>query len=163
MAGRPLVYIDTTELQRLQRDLKKFDPVALTALRREIKKISAQAVRAVQDKVQEDLPGQGPAEGFDTRAGIAQGVSSKLSFAKKSAGVSIIASPKHLPALHSGFLAAYNKRSQLRHPVFGNREVWVNQTGNPYFGAVITPIANGEMMDALLLALKKAERAIGAR
>ena len=45
--------------------------------------------------------------------------------------------PKHrmrLPKYLSGELKSYNR---WRHPVFGNRENWVEQTGSPYFFVTI--------------------------
>jgi len=83
----------------------------------------------------------------NTRVGISMG--------SRSAGVKI--TTQNAPT--EGFAAAYNQRKPLRHPVFGNRNVWVEQQGRPYFGTSITKVLRArlqqEMSDAADDAFRK--------
>jgi hypothetical protein len=157
---QPLVYVDGAQLRKLQQDLRKFEPKALTTLRREVKRISKVAQDAVKEAVMQPPPSGDRVPGSVAREAVASGVSVKLSFGKRSAGVQLIASGKNLSPEHVGFLAAYNE-NQWDHPVF--RRGKVTQHGAPYFGAVIKPIADDEMLGALAAAFDKAAQSIGAK
>ncbi len=75
-------------------------------------------------------------ESFSVREALARGTSLAVTKAKSGGRVSIKTSPRLLPANRRVMAKAYNKES-WRHPTFGNSEVWHEQSGNPYFGAVI--------------------------
>lgn len=81
--------------------------------------------------------------GRGTRAAIASSITSSMTNSKKSAGVTIQANPKKMPAGRGPMVKAYNVAKAFRHPVFADaiRQTssewkWVYQRGNPYFGSV---------------------------
>lgn len=47
-----------------------------------------------------------------------------------------------LPPSQRKLVKRWNKASGWRHPVYGNRNVWVKQVGRPYFDVVISQRAN---------------------
>ena len=49
----------------------------------------------------------------------------------------------------------------FRHPLYGNRQVWVQQKGRPYFNAAILPL-QAQMQDRIYFAIDEALRSIGA-
>lgn len=69
------------------------------------------------------------------RQGIAKGIGASLRASGNDAQLIITASPRFL-GNRAPMLKAYNKRS-FRHPLFGNRNYWHTQQGNPYFGDTI--------------------------
>jgi len=159
MPSQPMVRIDTTELRRLQVALREFDPKLLTKLRKRVKEVGQVAVDAVKKSVTEPTPGGDT--NADSRQAVADATTLTLSFSKTSAGLKVTSSARRLDAEHKGFLGSYNK-PRFRHPVFGS-DRWVQQTGKPYFGAAITPVADKEMIYALRDALDEACISIGAR
>jgi hypothetical protein len=91
---------------------------------------------------------------------LSAGTRVSLSFSRTAAGVKIVTGSGGLGATHKGLLAAYNTET-FRHPVFGNTHAWSEQHGRPYFGKVIEPLANKEMLREMRAALDDATRAIG--
>lgn len=144
--------VNSTEINRLQVELRKFEPARAAALRREWKAIGTDVVGAIRDEV----GSQG-----ESRQAVAEGTSSRVSFAKRSAGLKIITSGKHLPADHQGFHRVLNA-TRSRHPLFGNRDFWFPFEGHPYFQKTIEkhlPEAQQRFLDSL----DDAVRAIGGR
>lgn len=93
---------------------------------------------------------------ISVRQAIAKGIGVKVSASKTRPGVSIVASPRHLPPERRSMVKAYNLTA-FRHPVFGDRSNWDWQLGNPYFGAVAAEHANAlraAVHDAIQRALK---------
>jgi hypothetical protein len=85
-----------------------------------------------------------------------------VSFAKRSAGARIVTSASRLPSAHKGLLNVYNKKS-FRHPVFGDKDVWVAQEGRPYFGSVILKAMNDAVANEIFSAIDDAVKAAGAK
>jgi len=155
----PEVVIDPRVWNELYADLRKFEPSLAVGLRRALKEIGGRAAKAVQDELND---GRGQI-GADDIEGIKSGVSAKVSFTAKSAGVKIVASASKLPTSDKGLLKAFNLQ-KFRHPVFGRgtRSVWVEQGGHPYFGAAITKVVDDDLLDEISEAVNFATRAIGA-
>lgn len=64
------------------------------------------------------------------RANIAKGLATKITYGGFRSGIRIRAAPTFLPANQATLIHHTNKGS-VRHPVFGDREVWVDQTFSP--------------------------------
>lgn len=79
----------------------------------------------------------------DTGAGlretIARAVSGSISTGSRSTGVSVTwkAAAAKMPNKQRYLPKGFNSVKGWRHPVFGNREVWVAQKGMPFFDATI--------------------------
>lgn len=158
--GGMQVVIDPAEWYRLKQELDKFDPELARQLRRRIKHAGDKAAQAVRAKLAEPSPDGGPDPGYG-RAAIAAATKVTVSFAKRAAGTRIVSSASRLPPQHKGLLNVYNKET-FRHPVFGNRNEWVEQKGRPYFGAVITKMITRETLIEIRAALDYATQQIGA-
>lgn len=127
------VRVDARDFGALMRSVKAFEPKLGTDLRRTIRQ-AAQPVLADMRSALADAPAK---KDYGVRAGIAAGIAVRVDTPKKgSGGVRITASSAKLPENRRAMLRLMNKKS-WRHPVFGTGK-WVQQSGRPYFGAVIT-------------------------
>lgn len=160
-AGGFQVVIDPGEWYKLKQDLDKFDPELARQLRRRIKNAGEIAAQKVREKLAEDPPTDGPDDTGGREALIAA-TRVSVSFAKRSAGSRIQTSASRLPARHKGLLNVYNKTS-FRHPVYGDKSVWVAQEGRPYFGVVILKAMNEAVTKEIFSAIDDAVKAIGAK
>src|SRR5262245_61826036 len=75
--------------------------------------------------------GAEPAEGEPLRAAVAAGIKIDVRYSGRQTGVRLRA--RKTPATRGFANAArrLNAKKGWRHPVYGNTEVWVQQTGNP--------------------------------
>lgn len=111
----------------------KIDPQDLAALYRAAKAaegaIQVELRRTVKAAAKPVADGVKSAASFSTR--IPGAVKTKVSFASKGAGVSVYVDSKAAPEA-----APINNRGKggtFRHPVYGNRDVWVPQAADPFF------------------------------
>lgn len=141
-------------------DAKAFDKDLALRLKRNIRDAAKPVVAEVKRKAQEAPPGGGR-RSVGTRAAIARGVGVRIGTGKRGGSVTIAASPRYLPPERRAMVRAYNAPS-FRHPVFGNRDVWRSQSGNPYFGSVILANA-GKLRAAVEAALNEAAAALGRK
>lgn len=125
--------IDPAELSRLLKDVKAFNKELATATRKRLRTAGEAGVKDVQRHLRSGPSKQGK---HVLREGLAKGTKTSIRGGSKTAGVSIVTTGVKLSAAKQAMTRAYNKRS-FRHPVGGNRDVWVNQRGRPYFGAVL--------------------------
>lgn len=158
--GTEVVRVDARELNDLIKRLRQVENKKLKArLRKALKDSAKPMVDAVQKKVLEDAPSGGARRSGGrirytksrsrtvkgvteqvsmrrtVRQGIAKGIGASLRASGNDAQLIITASPRFL-GNRAPMLKAYNKRS-FRHPLFGNRNYWHTQQGNPYFGDTI--------------------------
>jgi hypothetical protein len=141
--------------------LDTFEGKLKTQLRRRIKEAGQLAVDAIRVKLAEPSPADGPDTGEGRRA-LAAATSIAVSFTKTGAGVRVVTSSRRLSPEHVALLKTYNLK-ESRHPLFGNRNVWIRQKGRPYFGAAIAPEMRKELAGKMRLALADAAEKIGSR
>lgn len=149
------VRIDPGEWYRFAAEAKRFDPALMTSLRKRIRGVGQDAVEKVKETLALPSPSGGSSGGTGARAELISGTRMALSFSARSAGVRIRTASKK-----DQWAPTYNK-ANFRHPVFGNDNAWVQQQGRPYFGKVIKPIADKEMLGAIRAAFDDAIRAMG--
>lgn len=103
-------------------------------LRRQLAKDLRQAVEPAVASAKAQIMSMGsaglPHEGEPLRAAIARQVKAQTTLTAKSAGVRVRVSTRGMPR---GFRHAPRRtnRDNWRHPLFGNRDVWVTQRGKP--------------------------------
>lgn len=132
--------VDTAELEWL---VKEFSQVP-NELRPAIRAAARGAAQGFTSAVKADAS-------WSSRIPAAVKVST--SFAQKGAGVKVGVDSTRAPhARPYEGLAAGGNRASFRHPVFGNREVWVTQTTRPFFRKNIEP-QRAKFLDALESAL----------
>lgn len=71
--------------------------------------------------------------GHGLRSAVARGIKSKVSYSGFKLGARIVADTSALPASQRKLAAYLNRTRGWRHPVWGNRDRWVEQRGEPYF------------------------------
>lgn len=140
------VTIDPRDMSRLLKDARTFDAALAKATRKRLRDAAQEGVQDVKSRLM--------GRTFRTDAGLARGLAAgtKVSIrtGARTAGVSIVTTGAKLPADKQALVRAYNKPS-FRHPVYGNRNAFVNQRGRPYFGAVLD-----EKKPAMLAAMEAA-------
>lgn len=144
--------IDPRDFGRLMRGIRGFDKSLSTALRKRLRAAAKPAV----DEVKATLlaaPSKGGSKDHLRRT-LADGTKVSITTGK-DAGITIVTSGAKLPAPR--LAKAYNKQA-FKHPVFGNREVWVTEPGHPYFGRVYRH--RPQMRQAALQALADAVKSM---
>jgi hypothetical protein len=71
------------------------------------------------------------------RASIARSVKIKVRMTGATAGVRVYVDRKALPHSQRNLPAAMNDPGGWRHPVWGNRKAWVQQTGGPWWTSTV--------------------------
>jgi hypothetical protein len=71
------------------------------------------------------------------RASVAAGVGVETNLAGRRPSVRIVVRRSGLPPDQRRLPSRLNNPGGWRHPVFGNREIWVHQDGHPYFDVTI--------------------------
>jgi len=120
MAAHP---VDYTSVRLLARQFGKV-PVDL---RRELRPKLRQAGEHVRSGIREEA-----ARFSDT---IPRAVRMSVSFASKTGGIRIYVDQKAAPGARA--LENLGREGTFRHPVFGNRDVWVAQPAHPFFFRVV--------------------------
>lgn len=116
----------------------------------------AKDVRAAKERAQRRLE----RGGYGLRKTIAQSIRTKISLNGRSQGVRIRVDPARL-GVAGRKLPRNIDKGRWRHPVFGNRENWVEQTNKPgWFTATAAKhqaTARNDIMHAIQRAVKKIE------
>jgi len=152
------VVIDPEVWYKLKADLDAFDPKLTKTLRKRIRNAGDIAAGEVKKTLREPTPA-GTSSG-DGRDALIAATRVAVSFSKRSAGVKITTGSSRLDADHKGLLNVYNKKS-FRHPVYGDKSVYVTQQGRPYFGASIMRVMNTDILDEIQAAVDDALTQIG--
>lgn len=159
--AQPFVSIRSRDFPDFARRARLVDKRILTSLRREVKSLGDGALEASRRTLRMPPPDDSPEWSVGAREAIEAGLRVQLSFGKSNAGVRLVAAPNKLNPEQRGFLKAYNK-TKFRHRVFG-QDVWVQQKGRPYFGAVILPHLNKTDVKQMLRVIDDAFKEVGAR
>jgi hypothetical protein len=128
------------ELVRINRALRAMDnPEVTRRFRRELREAARPLVPQVRASIQAipSRTGNG-----SLRAEMAKATRIEVRTAARDANVSIRVDGRKMPTGRRS-LQAYMEgtKKPWRHPVFGNREVWVRQEPKPYFFRVVEPSA----------------------
>ena len=130
MAGE--IRVDAKDLLKVSKMAREFSP----ALKRELLKNLRAAGQVGADAAKESIQ-QMPSSGGDNRGLrnlIAAAVSVNTATTGKTASISIrVRRTAALEAIKAGGLAKAINTGNWSHPVFGNRKVWVKQTGVDFF------------------------------
>jgi hypothetical protein len=135
---------DPSSFRDFMASVKAFDPKLARALRKKLRKAGEETVTDMKGVV-----GSG-----DLRGGISGGIRTAVATGKSRQGVSIESTGNKLGPQRKGMHRAWNKGS-FRHPVYGNKNKWVHQSGNRFFGGTIRKHED-DMREAVLDALDEA-------
>jgi hypothetical protein len=132
--ARPVVGVEATDLAALQRDLKRADADALKLFRAALKK----GGELIADEARSRI------------SGTSQRIADSVRVLANNKGVQVKAGGAKAP--HAAPFENLGKSGTFRHPVFGNREVWVAQTAHPFLLLALNAKLNAvtdAVMDAL--------------
>ena len=138
----------TSNIREVMARLKEFDPALARETRKRLRRSGDEAIAKMRGILAEPPPGGGGGVSRGSREQAASALAVRVMTGKRQQGVRITGS-------REAFAKAYNKRS-WRHPVYGNRDVWADQEGRPYFGSVVAqeaPAMREEITEALQDAL----------
>jgi len=133
------------------------------ALRRDLTKEMKRAVQPAVGEIRSGLMGMSTS-GLDSAApGLRTSVLRKLKTEVKTSGaprVRVKIGKKGMPRKFANAPKRLNALKGWRHPVFGNREVWVHQIGEPDFFDRPLRQRRGEMRKAIMDAVEEMSRRI---
>lgn len=111
------------QLRALAVELKAADRALWLATARSLRALAKPAAAAVQAEERRVLPKKG---GLNERVASTK-IGVRITTGTRSAGVRLVQGKKVIP----GFVGGENDTGKVRHPVYGNRKKWVEQTGLP--------------------------------
>jgi len=82
---------------------------------------------------------RGAKHGAGLRATIARAIQTKIKISGYTTGLRLVVNSSKLPPGQKKLPAYLDSRRGWRHPVYGNRNKWVEQTGSPWWDATIQP------------------------
>lgn len=93
------------------------------------------------------------------REGIASATGSSVSTGPDKVNLTFRVRSSQMPPSQRKLPRRWNKSAGWRHPVYGNRNVWVKQTGGPYFDKTITAHA-ADLRDGVVAGMQAAAQKI---
>jgi hypothetical protein len=134
------------DLRRVSRELRRMDsPEIKKRFRKELRAAARPLVPVVRSSIR-SIPSKRGYSPDGLRGRMSRATRLEVKTSGRSAGVAIRvdgrkmpSGQKRLPALMEGEGVQRNRRvdTRWRHPVFGHREVWVQQDSHPYFFPVM--------------------------
>lgn len=147
----------TEQLVRLAANLKKADPELRKQLLRQIREAGKPVAQDMKAGLRATFPNKG---GFASRAArVPIGIRTRAT--GKSAGVRLQASGKK-GTVTTRTLMSMDESGAFRHPLFGNKKVWIPQTYSPAEGWFTEPAedAKPEVQAKVLDAMQTVARQI---
>ena len=121
------------DLQRISRELRGMDsPELKKRFRKELRAAAAPLVPKVRSSIR-SIPSNRGYSPDGLRGALAKAVKLEVKTAGRQAGVAIRVDGRKMPSHMKSLPSMVEGKKRWRHPVFGNREVWVTQEAHPYF------------------------------
>jgi hypothetical protein len=168
-----MIDIDSTDFAKLVKEVANVEPEFRKSVRKMLKEKADPIVNEVKQAVLATPSHKGEAETGRKKRGENQGLRASLASAvvaeinptKKGAIAKIRVSttkfmsnsgrPRTIPYYYEG-----RRKRAWRHPVFGDREVWVEQKPHPFLGVTVAPHKQ-EFASAVVEALDEAIQSSG--
>lgn len=121
------------DLQRISRELRRMDsPEVKKRFRKELRAAAAPLVPRVRSAIRSIPSGRGYSpDGL--RGSLSKATRLEVKTTGRQAGIAIRVDGRKMPSHMKSLPSMVEGKKRWRHPVFGHREVWVNQTAHPYF------------------------------
>ncbi|WP_262059664.1 hypothetical protein [Streptomyces sp. STR69] len=121
------------DLRRISRELRRMDsPEIKKRFRKELRSAARPLVPKVRTAIRAIPSGRSySADGL--RGQLSKATRLEIKTAGKEAGVALRVDGRKMPAHMKSLPAMVEGTKRWRHPVYGNRENWVNQGREPYF------------------------------
>lgn len=144
----PTIQIDTTPLRDVARILRKISPAAASHMRSGLREVGT----VVADRAKEN------ARGFPRIHESTDRIEGSIRVQQSSGSIRVVAggdgAPEAAPLEHSG------QGGSFRHPLFGNQDVWVQQTAHPFLAPAADAVAP-EIEQRLLAVIDASLREVG--
>lgn len=128
---------DSGDMRRIARELRRMDDKELKKrFRRELRKAAAPLVPKVRASIR-SIPSKQAYSPDGLRGTLARATRLEVKTTGREAGVAIRVDGRKMPAHMKSLPSMVEGKKRWRHPVFGNREVWVDQAKQPYFYNVV--------------------------
>ena len=128
---------DSGDLRRISRELRRMDDKELKKrFRKELRKAAAPLVPKIRQSIR-SIPSSRGYSPDGLRGALSKAVKLEVKTVGKQAGVAIRVDGRKMPAHMKSLPSMVEGKKRWRHPVFGHREVWVNQPSEPYFYHVV--------------------------
>ena len=128
---------DSGDLRRVSRELRRMDnPEIKKRFRKELRAAAAPLVPRVRSSIRA-IPSERGYSPQGLRGQMAKATRLEVRTTGKQAGVAIRVDGRKMPAHMKSLPSMVEGKKRWRHPVYGNREVWVTQTRRPYFYNVV--------------------------
>lgn len=121
------------EWRALQVRLRKADPELKRNLRKQIRKSGDPALKTVRRATRGIKMTSQPSAGGGDSSGLRRRLSAATRLKVLVSAISFVVVEDRVDPSHGATLTAGSEGTSWRHPVFGNRNVWVRQTGSPWF------------------------------
>jgi hypothetical protein len=129
------------DLRRISRELNRMDNQEVKKrFRKELRAVATPFVPLVRNSIK-SIPSKRPYTADGLRAQMAKATRVEVRTVGRDAGVAIRVDGRKMPAKMKALPKGMEGTKRWRHPVFGNRENWVNQQPHPYFFHVVRPAA----------------------
>ena len=128
---------DSGDLRRISRELRRMDDKELKKrFRKELRKAAAPLVPKIRQSIR-SIPSSRGYSPDGLRGALSKAVKLEVKTVGKQAGVAIRVDGRKMPSHMKSLPSMVEGKKRWRHPVFGHREVWVNQPSEPYFYHVV--------------------------
>ncbi|MFJ8153970.1 hypothetical protein [Streptomyces sp. NPDC094468] len=128
---------DSGDMRRIARELGRMDDKELKKrFRKELRKAAAPLVPKVRASIRR-IPSKQRYTPDGLRGTLARATRLEVKTTGREAGVAIRVDGRKMPAHMKSLPSMVEGKKRWRHPVFGNREVWVDQPKQPYFYNVV--------------------------
>ncbi|MGW1000480.1 hypothetical protein [Streptomyces sp. NPDC002520] len=128
---------DSGDLRRISRELRAMDDKKVkTKFRRELRKAAQPLVPKVRASIR-NIPSKRAYSPDGLRGSLSRATRIEVKTTGREAGVAIRVDGRKMPGHMKSLPSMVEGKKRWRHPVFGNREVWVDQPKHPYFYNVV--------------------------
>lgn len=148
------------DLRRISRELRRMDsPEIKKRFRKELRAAARPLVPKVRTAIRA-VPSSRSYSADGLRGQLSKATRLEIKTAGREAGVALRVDGRKMPSHMKSLPAMVEGKKRWRHPVYGNRENWVNQSNKPYFYktvAVAGPLSR-RAVDRVLTGITKSIR-----
>jgi hypothetical protein len=127
------------DLRRLSLALRRMDDAEVKKrFRKELRAVAQPFVPLVRNSIR-SIPSKRPYSAEGLRGRLSKATRVEVRTVGRDAGVAIRVDGRKMPSKMKALPKGMEGTKRWRHPVFGNREVWVTQRPHPYFFKVVHP------------------------
>jgi hypothetical protein len=128
---------DSGDLRRISRELRRMDDKEIKKRFRKELRAGGGAARAEGPASIRSIPSKQAYSPDGLRGALSKATRLEVKTVGRQAGVAIRVDGRKMPSHMKSLPSMVEGKKRWRHPVYGNRENWVNQSAEPYFYQVV--------------------------